>query len=189
MGEDHETLIKKLKEMDPDRLVRTDCSSKKRVVRSLEVAIFKKKNPESALEQTSSLDLNSLVLCVTWERSKLRERIDLRLEQRLKQGMVDEVKRLLLSGISEERFSLFGMEYKHVARYVKNEVTYKTMISELQNSIHQLAKRQETWFRGMEKRGIKMHWVPEADTGSAIDITDRYFKPVQQENKSIPQRA
>ncbi|NLE00583.1 MAG: tRNA (adenosine(37)-N6)-dimethylallyltransferase MiaA, partial [Fibrobacter sp.] len=172
---DKEFLIGQLKDIDPEIYRRTDCSSKKRVIRALEIAFFKRENPGISLEEKRLLQLNPCVLCVKWDRAELRERIDNRLEQRLKQGMVEEVKRLLASGIAEDRFALFGMEYKYVARYVKKQVLYKTMVKELQTSIHQLAKRQETWFRGMERRGIEVHWVRNADFQEAIAVADRCF--------------
>ena len=149
---------------------RTDCSSKKRAYDAGDC--FLKEKTGISLEEKRLLQLN---LESVSNGTGPWERIDNRLEQRLKQGMVEEVKRLLASGIAEDRFALFGMEYKYVARYVKKQVLYKTMVKELQTSIHQLAKRQETWFRGMERRGIEVHWVRNADFQEAIAVADRCF--------------
>ena len=84
--------------------------------------------------------------------------------------MVEEVQRLLDSGVSFERCSLFGMEYKQIARFLFKLISYKAMVRDLTQEIHRLAKRQMTYFRGMERRGIPMHWIDRADESMVIDI-------------------
>jgi tRNA dimethylallyltransferase len=150
---------------------RTDLSSRKRIVRALEIA---GSNPSSLPDQSTPSDIDPLVLCVVWDRPVLRERIDKRVDQRLKQGMVEEVRRLLDSGIDPHRFALFGMEYKHIARFLKGEVAFDKMVSDLKNDIHHLAKRQETWFRGMERRGVAVHWVPQAKLEAACKVIQEF---------------
>jgi len=88
--------------------------------------------------------------------------------------MIDEVRGLLASGIPRARFAMFGMEYKHVAAYIDGEVGYEEMVEKLRTDIHRLAKRQMTYFRGMERRGVAMHWVDEADLGRALSIVGEY---------------
>lgn len=163
-------LEKKLSQLSKPLYEKTDLSSKKRIVRALEVAMSGQ-GPTST--QHLSPNLTPLVLCTRWERTKLRQRIDARLEARLNQGMIDEVRKLLHSGIPRERFALFGMEYKHIALFIDGKVDYATMVSGLRQNIHQLAKRQETWFRGMERRGIEVNWVEEARLDIAMEIIER----------------
>lgn len=168
MMKEKELLIDELKRADPLLYRKTDLSSKKRIVRSIEIAAGKKS--QSSGELPLFPELKPLVLCVKWERPALRERIAERLKNRLNDGMIDEVRGLLESGITMERFSLFGMEYKHIARFLSGEVTREQMVEELRIDICQLAKRQETWFRGMERRGVKMSYVPHADFTEAKKI-------------------
>ena len=115
-----------------------------------------------------------LVIGVRWPREELVRRIDERLEQRLEHGMVDEVRRLLAQGVSGKRFALFGMEYKHIARFLDGETGYEQMKQELKTAIHRLAKRQMTWFRGMERRGIEVQWVERGDAAMAAGIVRHY---------------
>jgi len=118
-------------------------------------------------------DIHPLVLVVGWPREELHRRIDRRLKERLAQGMTEEVQRILCSGISRERFNLFGMEYKHIASYLDGTVSYEEMVKNLRHAIYQLAKRQETWFRGMERRGISTHRIDQADPKQAREIIMR----------------
>ena len=157
---DKNELIARLERIDPDRLSKTDISSKKRIVRSLEVALSAV--PNASTHQPHP-EIQPLVFCVRWERSLLRERIRERLKQRLEAGMVDEVKRLVDQGISRKRLAMLGLEYRHVARFLSSEVSFETMVEELGTAIGQFAKRQETWFRGMERRGTPVHWIDNAE--------------------------
>jgi len=126
--------------------------------------------PPTVTEKGGFPELWPLVLGVQWERVTLRKRIEMRLLQRLDAGMVDEVRGLAETGISRERLGMFGMEYKHIAHYLAGEVEYDTMVMELLRDICRLAKRQVTWFRGMERRGTEIHWVPEASIEAAMKI-------------------
>lgn len=172
MQKDKKWLIAELENKAPDLYKKTDLSSKKRVVRALEVARYQ--NGDKKEDSMQFPNLTPLILCTRWPREELQSRINERLRVRFEQGMIDEVKRLLNSGISRSRFSLFGMEYKHVARYIDGEVTMKQMVEQLQISIRQLSKRQNTWFRGMERRGNVLHWVDRADFRTAMSIVKQY---------------
>jgi tRNA dimethylallyltransferase len=165
-------LVEKLHALNPELLAATDCSSKKRVVRGIEIAEYGRAH---AIEwgRPDPPRLKPLVLCVRWERQALHYRIEERLKKRLDQGMVDEVRRLLATGITRERFALFGMEYKHVARYLAGERTYEVMVEELKKDIFALAKRQETYFRGMERRGVEIQWVENGEYEKAREIIQR----------------
>ena len=103
--------------------------------------------------------INSLVIGVDIERELRREKISKRLRSRLDEGMVDEVKNILASGVSPDDLIYYGLEYKYLTNYVIGKMTYDDMVSELEIAIHQFAKRQMTWFRGMERRGFTIHWI------------------------------
>ena len=166
-------LIEQLRRSDLDLYKSTDVSSKKRIVRSLEIVEYARKNKiQWGMEQPP--DIKPLIIGVRWRRSVLIDRINTRLIQRLEKGMIEEVERLLNSGISLERFTYFGLEYKHVARYLKKEVSYSNMVEELSRGIQRFAKRQMTYFRGMERRGFSIHWVDEADIDKVFKIVNKF---------------
>jgi tRNA dimethylallyltransferase len=156
--ESSESLKAKLKEADSSLYESTDKSSRKRIIRALEKARYSN-NPPTQKKLPAAAELKPYVLCLKWPREVLIDRIDKRLEQRLKLGLVDEVGKLQNSGISKERLAMFGMEYRMTAKYLNNEISYEKMIVDLKTEIHRLAKRQMTWFRGMERRGMKIRWI------------------------------
>lgn len=167
MTRDKEELINELKKKSPDLYAKTDLSSKKRITRSLEIASSESGTALPQKLPTATHNLNPVVLCTRWNRAVLRDRIDKRLEERIKSGMIGEVKNLLESGVPTERLIQFGMEYKHITWYLNSQTSIEQMIASLKRDIHQLAKRQETWFRGMERRGISIHWIENADFETA----------------------
>ena len=130
--------------------------SKRRVIRALEVALYKQDNP---VEETSYLPKKPYYIGTLVSREERNARIDARLDARLRNGLIDEVKSLLDSGIRPEDLMYYGLEYKFVTQHVLGILSYEEMKSLLSNAIHQFAKRQMTWFRGMEKDGIKIHWT------------------------------
>ncbi|MBN1129838.1 MAG: tRNA (adenosine(37)-N6)-dimethylallyltransferase MiaA [Chitinispirillaceae bacterium] len=175
MARDKGSLERELEQLDPARYAATDRSSRKRIVRSLEVAHRRVASGNGAADaEPSPPAIDPLVIGVRWERAVLRERIRIRLEQRFDQGMVEEVKRLLDSGIPKERFDMFGLEYKHIAHFVRGEVDFETMKRDLCTAICRFAKRQETWFRGMERRGVAIRWVAEARVDEAVAVAEQY---------------
>lgn len=109
-----------------------------------------------------SPQVNSLVIGLFINRETRREKITRRLKQRLDEGMVDEVKALLDSGVSAQSLIRYGLEYKYLTLYIQGEITYEEMYELLEIAIHQFAKRQMTWFRGMEKRGTPINWIDTA---------------------------
>ena len=103
--------------------------------------------------------VDSLIIGIDIDRELRREKISRRLKARLDEGMVDEVRHLLDEGIAPEDLIYYGLEYKFLTEYVTGQLTYEEMFSRLEIAIHQFAKRQMTWFRGMERRGFTIHWI------------------------------
>jgi len=167
MGESREVLLDMLRDESPRAFARTDVSTKKRIVRALEVARF---GDIGGADPDDFPRIDPLILYVVWDRAELRARIEQRLRERLDAGLIDEVRRLISAGIAPGRFALFGMEYKHAARYIGGEVSYEDMAAQLLQDIFHLAKRQDTWFRGMERRGLTVHPIPRGEFESAMPI-------------------
>lgn len=140
----------------------TDIDTKQRAIRALEIADYYSRHPEEAIagDRQAAKPLRSLIIGIEISREERRQRISRRLDERLRQGMVEEVERLLAQGIPPEDLIYYGLEYKYVTLYLTGEKTYVQMHDELEIAIHQFAKRQMTWFRGMEKRGFKINWLP-----------------------------
>lgn len=134
----------------------TDSDTIPRAIRAIEIEEYYAKNPEIEVELPI---LNPLVIGLDIDRELRREKITRRLHTRLNDGMVDEVQRLLKRGIPPEDLIYYGLEYKFLTQYLIGELTYDDMVSQLNIAIHQFAKRQMTWFRGMEKRGTTIHWI------------------------------
>lgn len=138
----------------------TDVDTAKRAVRAIEIQQYYIDHPEEAKLVESPEPLKSVVIGVDIDRDARRRRISDRLKARLDAGMTDEVEHLLSEGVSPENLIYYGLEYKFVTLYVIGEISREEMISGLEIAIHQFAKRQMTWFRGMERRGIKINWLP-----------------------------
>lgn len=165
MLQDHAVLVEQLRNGDAKLFSRTDLTSKKRVIRALEVAL---KGGGMCSEAVSPPEIRPFIIGTQWDRVVLRERIDLRLAIRLEQGMIEEVRNLRAAGISDERLVLLGMEYRYSTNYLRGELTIAEMTVQLRHRIHQFAKRQETYFRGMQRRGLPICWVPEASVATSI---------------------
>ena len=134
----------------------TDVDTAKRAIRAIEIEEYYKQQPPEYREFPS---LHSLIVGVNIDRELRREKITRRLKQRLDEGMVEEVRGLLDEGIPSENLIYYGLEYKFLTQYVIGELTYEEMFHQLEIAIHQFAKRQMTWFRGMERRGFTIHWL------------------------------
>lgn len=134
----------------------TDTTQRKRLVRAIEIAKYYSTH-ESKEEKFP--EINSLVTGIKFDRNSRRKRISERLEKRLKRGMVEEVKSLLESGIPAETLVYYGLEYKFITLYLQQKLSYDEMFSKLETSIHRFSKRQMTWFRKMERNGIKIRWL------------------------------
>jgi len=135
---------------------KTDVDSAQRAIRAIEIEEYYKTQSPDANEYTP---LNSLIIGIDIDRNLRREKISRRLRIRLEEGMVDEVKNILATGVKPEDLIYYGLEYKYLTLYVTGQITYEEMFDQLEIAIHQFAKRQMTWFRGMERRGLKIHWL------------------------------
>ena len=140
----------------------TDVDNVKRAIRAIEIEEFYLQHPEEALkaDRNSAAPLDSVIIGVDVPRDVRRARISERLHKRLDVGMVDEVKGLIDSGIDPEDLIYYGLEYKYLTLHVIGKLSYEEMKSQLEIAIHQFAKRQMTWLRGMERRGFKINWLP-----------------------------
>ena len=134
----------------------TDVDSCQRAIRAIEIETY---NVEHPMPRRELPPVDSLIIGVNIDRELRREKITRRLKVRLEDGMVDEVKALLDEGIPAEDLIYYGLEYKFVTEYLTGQLTYDEMFSRLEIAIHQFAKRQMTWFRGMERRGFEIHWI------------------------------
>lgn len=125
-------------------------------------------------------NINSLILGVSVDVDTRRERITNRLKQRLENGMIDEVKNLMDSGVSAETLIYYGLEYKFITQYLLNSITYQEMFEHLNIAIHQFAKRQMTWFRKMERSGKQIHWIDGTlPMAEKVSIAVSKFKSLQ----------
>lgn len=138
----------------------TDVDSCKRAVRAIEIQTYYRQHPGLAAETKPKPMHGVTIVGVDIDRENRRRRISERLHTRLDEGMVDEVRGLLDSGIPADDLTYYGLEYKYVTAYVTGAMTYGDMVSGLETAIHQFAKRQMTWFRGMERRGFHIDWLP-----------------------------
>lgn len=134
----------------------TDVDTAKRAIRAIEIQTYYQEHP---VEEREFPEINSLTIGVDIDRDLRREKITRRLHDRLDNGMIDEIKRLLDSGIQPDDLIYYGLEYKYLTLFVIGKLSYEEMFSQLEIAIHQFAKRQMTWFRGMERRGIPIHWI------------------------------
>ncbi|MCL1933726.1 MAG: tRNA (adenosine(37)-N6)-dimethylallyltransferase MiaA [Candidatus Azobacteroides sp.] len=152
---------------------KTDVDSVQRAIRAIEIEEFYlKQNPD----QRDYEPIAGLIIGVDIDRNLRREKISRRLKSRLDEGMLEEVKGLLESGISAEDLIYYGLEYKYLTLYLTGKLSYKEMYDQLEIAIHQFAKRQMTWFRGMERRGLTIHWLrAEMPTEEKIAAVKEYW--------------
>ena len=149
-------LIQMLKSLKPKLHNKTDIDTKKRVIRAIEIELYYKDHP---MERPNYPHINALVFGVKYDRQTQRKRITERLHKRLEQGMVQEVQRLLDQGIKPEDLIYYGLEYKYITLYLTGQMDYQTMVQKLETAIHRFMKRQMTWFRYMERNGVKINWI------------------------------
>ena len=146
----------------------TDVDSCQRAIRAIEIEPY---NLQTPLEKRAMPPVDSLVSGVSIDRALSRERVTRSLKQRLDNGMVEEIRGLLDKGVSRDDLVYYGLEYKYVTMYAVGELSYDEMFRQLEIAIHQFAKRQMTWFRGMERRGVKINWID-----STLDMDDKIKK-------------
>ena len=134
----------------------TDVDTAKRAIRAIEIELYQDEHPE---ETEDIQPVDSLVIGLHIEVGQRRERITRRLKARFDEGMADEIRRIIDSGVAPEELIYYGLEYKYVTEYVIGQRDFEETFRLLEIAIHQFAKRQMTWFRGMERRGVKIHWI------------------------------
>jgi tRNA dimethylallyltransferase len=155
-GKSLDELTEILKNYKSELHNQTDIENEKRAIRAIEIEEYYLTHPEINIGMP---DIRSLVVGVQFDRQTRRKRITSRLRQRLREGMLDEVQRLLDSGLTPEQLTYYGLEYKFMTQHLTGELTYQEMFDGLNVAIHQFAKRQMTWFRRMEKQGIEIRWL------------------------------
>ncbi len=153
---DDDALRLRLQTVRPDQHNRSDLTERERLLRAIEVA---EGTAAAAGELPPLPPLNPLIYGIAWPRDVLRRRITTRLRERLDQGMVEEVAALHAGGVSWPSLEYYGLEYRFIARYLQGELSRNDMFQKLNSAIHQFAKRQETWFRRMERQGIPIRWL------------------------------
>ena len=151
-----EELAARLKGSNPKLHNTTDLLDRERMVRAIEIT---EGNGEKDRDRPPLPELKPVVFGLKWPRNILRQRITQRLRERLKGGLIEEVDRLHKAGVSFEILEFYGLEYRFVAQFLKGELNRNDMFQKLNSAIHQFAKRQDTWFRRMERQGIAIHWV------------------------------
>jgi tRNA dimethylallyltransferase len=145
-----------LRELRPGQHNTTDLADRQRTIRAIEIARHER---DRTTEPEPFPNILPLVIGIRWERAELRRRITERLRQRLESGMIEEVQRLHDGGIAWERLDYYGLEYRYVGAFLRGELTRNDLFQRLNSAIHDFAKRQETWFRRMERNGVSIHWV------------------------------
>jgi len=149
-------LAERLRELRPDQHNSTDLLDRGRIIRALEIARFQAARKP---DDDPFPDLRPLVIGIRWERAELRRRITERLRRRLGEGMIDEVRRLHEEGVPWERLDYYGLEYRFTGLYLRGVLNGNDLFQKLNSAIHDFAKRQETWFRRMERHGVPINWV------------------------------
>jgi tRNA dimethylallyltransferase len=177
-------LRKELDAMDMGNLIRrlrslrtsfhniTDFTDRERVIRAIEIAQGSLNGERDASARPEIL---AFIMGIRWDREVLRRRITRRLEERIRAGLIDEVKNLNQAGLSWERMESLGLEYRYAGRYIQREISYDEMIRELNIRIHQFAKRQLSWFRRMERQGAVIHWIEGDDCETARRLVREAF--------------
>ncbi len=172
-----EELVSRLLAVKKEVHNRTDLVDRSRLIRAIEIAEYKRDDQANRAERKSNLDFRPLILGVRVERRELRARIKSRLLSRIGEGMIEEVNGLHASGASWERLERLGLEYRITAEYLQGKIAdRKQYTEELNQSIGQFAKRQETWFRGMERKGVQINWIENGNRDEAISLASRYFR-------------
>lgn len=162
----------------------TDVDTRDRALRAIEIQQYYSEHPEEAMsaDRSTARPLDSLVIGIDISRESRRERISLRLDARLEEGMIDEIRNLISNGIKPEDLIYYGLEYKYVTLHVIGDLSLKEMRDQLEIAIHQFAKRQMTWFRGMEKRGIPIRWLPyDMPDDEFLDVVRGWIKEYEKD--------
>ncbi|MCE5263195.1 MAG: tRNA (adenosine(37)-N6)-dimethylallyltransferase MiaA [Deltaproteobacteria bacterium] len=166
-GEPMESLRRRYLSRCPGAHNTTDLLERNRLIRAIEIAEFSEAHPQT---NGATVTVCPMIIGIRLDRPELRKRITHRLESRLAQGMIDEVRGLHERGIAWKRLESFGLEYRYISLCLQGRMTQEEMFRTLNTRIHQFAKRQETWFRRMERDGIRIHWIDGADEEAALRL-------------------
>lgn len=171
----HSELKKKLLSLNPLLHNTTDLLIKERTIKRIIIEESKGKylKPKENLPETK---IKSFNIGIKVDRKKLKEQITKRLKARLDNGLIEEVKNLISSGITFEKLIFFGLEYKYIGLYLMNKLNYNDTFQKLNSSIHNFAKRQMTWFKKMEKEGVKINWIENHQFDEAVKLINENFK-------------
>jgi tRNA dimethylallyltransferase len=147
----------------------------KRAIRAIEIEVY---YAGRSPEEVTFPSINPLIVAISYGRDERRKRISERLKSRLRAGMIGEVESLLESGVTEDILVYYGLEYKYITLYLRGNLGYDEMFRGLETAIHQFSKRQMTWFRGMERRGITINWIdgnmePDDKVAAIIELYNR----------------
>jgi tRNA dimethylallyltransferase len=167
MRREHDELTEELQRLAPDLAQRTDCSSKKRVVRAVE-SVEHGRDHEVQYSEPPPVTIEHAVYGIDVARDELHRRIDVRLDARMNEGLLAEVQRLLDAGVTPARMEMLGLEYREVTAYLTGRKNEQQMTDDLRRGIRKLAKRQMTWFRGLSRRGIDLTWIGPDDHGVVL---------------------
>jgi tRNA dimethylallyltransferase len=158
------------KEATPELLARTDMTQDRRIIRALEIARGTPAEPVQPLKKT-------LILAPKYSRTEVRERILQRLDARLDAGLIEEVQTLRNQGLPPEKLEWFGLEYRYVGRYLEGQLSRQEMHDQLLTQIRRFAKRQDIWFRKLEREGHPIHWIPQGDLEEATSLVEKFLHP------------
>ena len=164
-------LQEKLKSIKSKHHNTSDFLHKKRLIRAIEIALSPV--PEKSLPVKIEAPV---IIGIDYPRSEVRNRITLRLHERINEGLIEEVEDLIRSGVTHERLEYFGLEYRFISRFIEGKLNKNDMIQKLNSAIHQFSKRQMTFFRHMEKQGIKIHWIPKGNQQQAFKLIENWTK-------------
>lgn len=169
---DMAALEARLREVQPHLHNKTDLEDRVRMIRAIEIAEYTREHPAPPLPA-----FDAFIIGTRWPRAELRQRIAQRLHERIQAGMIDEVGGLLARGVSWERLDSLGLEYRYITQFLRGRLpSVRTLEEQLAMAIGQFAKRQETWFRRMERLGVVIHWVDRADPKQALELMHRHWK-------------
>ena len=155
-GRSEEELAALLRELKPEQHNTSDLLERSRTIRAIEIARFEREHIDRKEPQP---DIRHLVIGIRWERSELRRRITERLKMRLENGMIEEVRRLHEGGVAWERLDYYGLEYRYIGAFLQGKLNRNDIFRKLNSAINDFAKRQENWFKKMEKNGVTINWV------------------------------
>ena len=149
----------------------TDLIEKERIIKAILIS-----EQKESVTKNNDLELMNFVIGLKDDREMIKKNITTRLKKRLENGMIEEVEKLVKSGISYEKLDFFGLEYKFIGRHIKGELNYNDMFQKLNSSIHKFAKRQMTWFRKMEREGIDIHWVDKGKEDEIYPMVEEFLR-------------